>query len=226
MTFKRWFLATAAIMLLAGYLGRTALLTAIGRYLVVEDPPTPADVIAVPSGSFPDRILEAVALYKAGLAPRILICRERENAAYKRLRVLGVAVPRGFELNREVALQLGVPAQALVVVDQPPGSTFSEARVVLEYARRHGYGSILLVTSKYHTRRASRIYRHLAGGSERIVVRAARDDAFRADAWWRNRAWTRRVVIEYEKLAVFLLLDRWRTEPLPAASAEPARATP
>lgn len=185
---------------------------------MVEDALVPADAIIVPSGSFPDRILEAVALYEQGAAPRILLCRERESPAFRRLRELGVEVPHGYDLNRTVAAELGVPPEALVVVDQPPGSTLSEARRVLRYAREQGYRSVLVVTSKYHTRRAGYIYRHLAGDSMRVIVRPAREDAFRADSWWRNRAMTRRVIIEYQKLLVFLLLDRWRSVPLDARS--------
>jgi uncharacterized SAM-binding protein YcdF (DUF218 family) len=217
---RRW-LAIASIVVAAvafAYVLRVPILEAIGHYLVVEEPLEPADAIIVPSGSFPDRILEAVTLYQQGFAPRILLCRERENPAFRRLREMGVGVPHGYDLNRSVAEQLGVPPEALVVINQPPGSTSSEARRVLGYARERDYRTLLVVTSKYHTRRASYIYRHLAGDTMRFVIRPAREDAFRPDAWWRNRAMTRRVVIEYQKLLFFLVLDRWRIPALRPAS--------
>jgi uncharacterized SAM-binding protein YcdF (DUF218 family) len=211
-------IVVAAAALIAVLLGPTVL-GAAGRYLVEEDAPRRADAIVVLTGSYPDRILEAVALYKDGYAPRIILCREPENSGFRRLRELGVHVPKLFELNQSVAEQLGVPASAIAVVGRPAGSTYSEAELVLEHVLQHGDRSILLVTSKYHSRRAARIYRHLAAGRVQVIVRPAREDDFQPERWWRDRASTRRVVIEYQKLLTFLLLDRWRLARLPPPPA-------
>jgi uncharacterized SAM-binding protein YcdF (DUF218 family) len=197
-------------------------LRAAGRFLVEEDPLQHADAIVVLAGSYPDRILEAVALFREGWAPHIILCRELENAGFKKLRDLGVKVPRLYQLNRSVAEQLGVPPEAITVLDRPAGSTYSEAEVVLAEVLRRGYRSILLVTSKYHSARAARIYRYLADGRVTIIARPARDDDFQPEGWWRDRPSTRRVVIEYQKLLTFLLFDRWR---LPSVRVD-AEATP
>jgi len=211
----RRFVALASLVSLLGvYALRGPLLGAVGRFLVFEDPPAKADAIVVLAGSFPDRILEAVALYEEGLAPRIVLCREPEGRAMKRLRERGIRDGSGTDRNRDVALELKVPDAAIELVDRPAGSTFGEAKVVLEHMKKHGYHSILLVTSKMHTRRAAWIYRHVAGDDVTIIVRAARDDGFGPDDWWRNRVSTRRLVIEYQKLFVFLLVDQWGSEPM------------
>src|SRR5438034_845224 len=55
--------------------GAAALLAA-GRVLVVADPlPPRADAIVILAGSVPDRALAAADLYRAGLAPRVLVAR-------------------------------------------------------------------------------------------------------------------------------------------------------
>lgn len=203
------------------FLFRVPLLEAAGRFLIVDDPPAKADAIVVLSGSFPDRIMEGVALYKDGFAPRLVLCREPPNPALDRLEEIGVHVRRGSELNRDVAERLGVPASAIEIVERAAPSTFSEARQVLRHARDHGYDSILLVTSKYHTKRAAWIYRYLAGDAIRIIARPAREDSFDPDRWWHSRTSTRRVLVEYEKLLVFLLVDRWKVES-PAPLETPA----
>jgi uncharacterized SAM-binding protein YcdF (DUF218 family) len=211
--------------LLALAVGALPVLRAAGRFLVEDDPPQHADAIVVLSGSYPDRILEAVALYREGWAPHIILCRELENAGFRKLRDLGVRVPRVFELNRMVAEQLGVPADAISVLERPAGSTSSEAEVVLAYVLQRGFRSILLVTSKYHSARAGRIYRHLARGRVAVIVRPARDDDFEPEGWWRDRASARRVAIEYQKLLAFLFVDRWRGSPVvPVAAAAPTPA--
>ncbi|MBX3025506.1 YdcF family protein [bacterium] len=215
----RWrALAVVGLALLALAVAALPLLAAAGRFLVEDDPLRRTDAIVVLTGSYPDRIIEAATLYREGWAPRIILCREPENAGFARLRSLGVTVPRLFELNRSVAEQLGVPADAITVLDRPAGSTYSEAEVVLGDAIAHGYRSILIVTSKYHSTRAARIYRHLAAGRLEIIVRGARDDDFQPAGWWRDRPSTRRVVIEYQKLLTFLLLDRWKMAPVPDAA--------
>jgi len=219
----RRLLAGGAVLVAVAALARL-LLPAAGRFLVVADPPAHADAIVVLAGSYPDRILEAVELYRAGFAPRILICREPDTAAFRRVDELGVKIPRPHDVNRMVAEQLGVPPAAIVVLDRAGDSTYEEAEVVLDDVERHGYRSILLVTSKYHTRRAAEIYRALAGDQVQIIVRPANTDTFHSDDWWRDRTSTRRLVIEYEKWLTFQLLDRWRMAPVRVAPATPAPA--
>lgn len=219
---RRLLLFIVLIAAVAVYFTGSTLLTPIGAYLIDEDPAVPADAIVVLAGSVPDRILEGVTLYQDKLAPRIILSRGRENAAYAKLDALGVKLPRVYDLNRSVAEQLGVPATAIVEVGGgKDGSTLLEAQAMLSYVRAQGYKSILLVSSKSHTRRAAAIYRHLADGGVSVISRPSRFDRFQADGWWRDRTDIRRVLIEYQKLAVFLLLDRWRarptSEPVPVA---------
>jgi uncharacterized SAM-binding protein YcdF (DUF218 family) len=206
-------LAAAIALLLIAYLCAAPLLRSLGRFLVVDQVPERADAIVVLTGSFPDRILEAVDLFDGDFAPRIVLCREPENVGYRHLRERGVVMPRVFERNRIVAEQLGVPSEAITVLDRTGDSTFSEARAVLDYLAQIGATSMLLVTSKYHTRRAGAIYRHLAGDSMRVITRPARYGRFQPDAWWRDRRSLRRAVVEYQKLLLFHVHDRWNTEP-------------
>ncbi len=200
------------------------LLPAAGRFLVEGDPPEHADAIVVLAGSYPDRVLEAVELYREGLAPHILLCREPDTGGSRRLAELGVTLPRPSDLNRMVAEQLGVPASAIEVLERAGGSTYDEAEIVLDQVVRRGFTSILLVTSKYHTRRAAAIYRFLAGERVKIIVRPAREDDFQSERWWRDRISTRRLIIEYQKWLNFLLVDRWGLSPMAAPPATPARA--
>jgi len=217
-------LGVALLVLLAGALALAAppLLRRAGSFLIESEPPEHADTIVVLAGGYPDRILEAAALYREGWAPRMLLGREPENAGFRKLDALGVRVPRLVDINRTIAEQLGVPPEAIGVVDQPAGSTYDEAQVIIDTVLRQHDTSMLLVTSKYHSRRAARIYRFLAGERLRIIVRPARDDDFQPDGWWHSRVNQRRVVFEYEKLLGFWLIDRWRLRtaptPVPAAS--------
>ncbi len=203
-------LAAALLLGILAWFASPIFLAAAGAFLVADEEPVRSDAIVVLSGSFPDRILEAVDLYQAGFAAEIVLCREPENAGFRQLRDRGASVPRIFENNVSVAEQLGVPKQAITVLERSAGSTFTEARVVLQYLADRGAESMLLVTSKYHTRRAGAIYRHLAGGAIRVTTRPARYGAFQPGAWWRDRMSVRRLLIEYQKLVLFHCYDRWK----------------
>src|SRR5262249_26287874 len=114
--------ALMAVAVLA-YTARRPLLTAAGRFLVVEEPPRSAEAIVVLSGSIPDRILEAVDLYQAGLAPRIILTQEGPLPGLAAARARGVTLPEHHEQNISIAEQLGVPSAAITVVRTPAWST-------------------------------------------------------------------------------------------------------
>jgi uncharacterized SAM-binding protein YcdF (DUF218 family) len=200
------FVAAVAV----GYAGRRPLLTAIGGFLIVRDPPAPAGAIVVLAGSLPDRILEAVDLYQAQLAPRIILTREAALPGIDVLRARGGSLPEPYEENVRIAQQLGVPAVAISVLPEPVGSTLEEEQELVRYLRGQRIESILLVTSKAHTRRARLTFRTLAAGALRIAVCPSPYDPFEADNWWKRRGLVRRVVTEYGKLVYFVLVDRWR----------------
>jgi uncharacterized SAM-binding protein YcdF (DUF218 family) len=198
----------------AVYVARQPVLTAVGSFLVEKGPLRPADAIVVLGGSRPDRILEAIDLYQAGWAPRLVLTRGKPSAGIEALRARGGHMAEPHEVNVSIALQLGVPAQAVVVVSRASESTATEAEAVIRYVLQKEWQRVIVVTSKLHTRRAGWIYRTLAAGSVEVVMRPSRYDAFDSAQWWQSRTFTRRVVIEYQKLVVFAFRDSWRSRSL------------
>lgn len=219
--FRRLLLAAIAGALVFGLVAPQGILQAVGRFVVSTDVPQPADAIVVLSGSLPDRILEAVDLYKERFAPRILLVQERSRPGLAELERRGVRLPHAHDLNLEIATQLGVPRAALVLLDGPVNSTLSEADVIVEYLRREQLRSALIVTSKIHSYRAGVIYRWLVADEIDIRSTPSRHDPFDPDRWWLSRGYTRRLIFEYQKLVVFWLGDRWRA----ARSAPPISQT-
>jgi len=205
-----WMLGVLVALAVVAYVTRRPLLTRVGGFLIARDEPQPADAIVVLSGSVPDRILEAVDLYRAHLAPRIILTREPPLPGAEALRARGVSLPEHHEQNLSIAQQLGVPADAVVVLPTPVSSTLAEAHEVVPYLRAQHIQSILLVTSKLHARRARMTFRAVAAGGVSISICPSRYDPFAADTWWRSRVFARRVVIEYGKLLNYLVIDRWR----------------
>src|SRR5437762_12722014 len=117
--------------------GAAALLAA-GRMLVVADPlPPRADAIVILAGSVPDRALAAADLYRAGLAPRVVVTRERAGTGQAALHARGVRLPEEAELSVMVLRGLEVPSQAIVVHRRRAVSTESEARTIARWACAH-----------------------------------------------------------------------------------------
>ena len=203
-------LRLVVLLLLAGI----AAAACAGRILLVADPlPEHADAIVILAGSIPDRVLEAVDLYRTGLAPLIVISRERQRVADVPLRARGVRLPESDEITRSVLHQLGVPDDAVLRLRRRGQSTQSEARTIARWACSTRHRSLVVVTSSAHTRRARLILRQSLGDTVRLAVHPSRYDTFPPWRWWRVRHHAKTVLREYEKLAHYWLVERWTIQP-------------
>lgn len=174
-TFRATSLALAAIVVLL-LLFHTAVLTALGSYLVKAGPPEKADVIVVLAGDgFGRRILKAGELIEEGWAPHALI--SGPNGNYGRYEC-DLAIP--------FAVAAGYPESDFIHLEHHGRSTEEEARVVVDKLRQMGVKRVLLVTSNFHTRRAGRIF-HRAAPDLNIFVVASTDEFFKPDSWWHDR---------------------------------------
>ncbi len=181
-------LLTALACLLLAAVFHTAILAALGGYLVSAGPPSQADIAVVLAGdSSGNRIVKAGDLVRAGYAPRALVSGPY---GYYGFHESDLAIP--------FAEKAGYPASYFLALPNDSHSTKEEAEVVLQELRREGVHSFLLVTSDFHTRRAGRIYRALAPDLRCIVV-AAPDKYFSADGWWKNREGRKTFAIEWMK---------------------------
>ena len=199
---------TRLLVWIAG-LGAAALLVALpfaGRLLVVEDPLEKGDAIVVLSGAPAERWLEAADLYREGAAPRILLSPGRTTPAERIARERGVRLPSEAEVVRNALGQLHVPDEAISVMPGSLDNTAEEAAVCRQVAERHAWTRLIVVTSKYHSRRARFAFRReFRGTPVTIVVRPSRYDEARPAAWWKSRNDIRLLVYEYEKLLLYCL---------------------
>ncbi len=170
----------------------------------------PTTTVVVLSGSFPDRILEGADTFREVGATRLLLTREPPLPGGDVLRQRGVPVAEGDDLNRAAAIGLGVPEAAITVLDPAVSSTFAEAALVVDFLRRNQIHSVVVVTSKNHSRRAAWTFQATCGHDCEVRMRPSRYDPFNPDDWWRHRGLVRRVIIEYGKFMYFTLVDRWR----------------
>ena len=104
-----------------------------------------ADVIvAVSGGDTTARTVEAIKLYQAGWAPKLVF----SGAAYDKNSPSNAAVMRG------IALASGVPDEA-ISIDEYGRTTKQNAEETANLLESEGISSMILVTSSYHQRRTS-----------------------------------------------------------------------
>lgn len=172
------------------------ILYALGSMLVDAGPPHKADIIIVLGGdSDGGRIMKAAELMREGYAPRVLVS--------------GVADIYGrteSDLAIDFAVSKGAPRERFVPLYESNLSTTDEVSNDLREALARGAHSILVVTSEYHSRRSSRIFRRESSGMGVQVFMVASDTpAWGHGKWWHSREGQKLWLVEFEKtIADFL----------------------
>ena len=177
-----------------------------GRYLQHEDPLERADAMFVLGGARLERALETIDLYRAGYAPAIVLSPGHEEAAEAILRARGIRFPGEAEPVRDALVAMGVPGSAVLIGSPPVDNTAEEALMLRRLAAQHGWRKVIVITSKYHTRRTRfAMRRALDGSGVQPIVHATRYDLSDPAHWWRHRSELRFVLEEWEKLVAYRL---------------------
>ncbi len=185
----------------------------LGKWLVAEDEIVKSDIIVVLMGSVPDRILEAVDLYQDGFADQIVMVNTH-MVGYDILLNRGVEIPGNAQLSQSAANSLGVQDEDILILDGNAKSTQDEAVIIKNYLRdKKNIDSIILVTSKYHSKRTKKIFvKALDGLNPGIIVTSSpsKYDTYNSEHWWRNREDVKRVIFEYLKLFNFYTREQFQ----------------
>ena len=178
----------------------------IGSYLYAEDPLERADAICVLAGTRMERQLEAADLYLQGWAQHIVLTEETPDGGIVTLERRGFDFPSNAEIARDIIVRLGVPSTAIEILREIHDSTAHEANSLRRIALARGWKRVIVVTSKFHTRRGGfAIRRELKGSRTDVIMRGSRYDPADPLHWWRTRADVRNAISEAQKLAVYAL---------------------
>jgi uncharacterized SAM-binding protein YcdF (DUF218 family) len=171
-----------------------------------EDPLQHADAIMVLAGTRFERPIEAADLYRAGWAPRILMTHQKPEAALAALSARGVALPTDEDLAADALVRIGVPRDRIVMPTQFHDNTAQEAQTLRAYAVENHWTRVIVVTSKFHLRRAGfAMRRELKGTGVEVVMRGSRYDPSQPERWWASRGDWRWMMSEAPKLVAYAL---------------------
>ena len=194
-----------AVACLVGLALATLCFVYAASILVVETPPKQADVGLVLAGDF-SRALYASDLYHQGFVPKIWLSRPERERSLRQLDAVGVPFPRQEDVSRAVLLRKEVPDDCIEMFGSEVVSTIEEARAVAELLEQHPeIHSLLLITSRFHVRRAEAIFRMVLRAHPHLDIHAVGTpyDGFVVDEWWKDRDSARQVALETAKLLLF-----------------------
>jgi uncharacterized SAM-binding protein YcdF (DUF218 family) len=178
---RRWLILGGIFIVLAG---AATLFFTVGEWLVVEDKLAHADVVVVLSGRIPERAVEAARVYKAGYADQVWI--SPPVSPVNDLKAMNISYLGEDFYNEKVLIAQGVPPDAIHILERPDANTEAEVRQTAEDLRNMDFHSVIMVTSKPHTRRVRTIWRKLVGSEPRMIVHFAPDDPYDGSHWWRH----------------------------------------
>lgn len=197
-------LAAAALLLALPVFFHAAVLESLGSFLITEDPLQKAAAIIALRGQVPFRDLEAAKYFREGLAPVVILVPSKAREEGLEMKRLGVKVIEDWEYGREVLLKQGVPQSAIVVTKGEGEGTLEELRAAYDVLPDKT-APVILVTSKFHTRRTRLTWNYVTGGRSQAISRAASGDPFDPSRWWKERRFVLAVVREYMGLANYWL---------------------
>ena len=199
-----------AIVAGGAYLLLPELLVWLGTLLIAEVEAFPADAIVVLSGGGPDRAREAADLYRAGLAPRVVITTQETPDNYRELARLGIELVLPHDNDLRVLHGFGISDENILRIEEESTDSMGELIRVREFAADQGWSRLIVVTSNYHSRRALLISDYVFDTDWQIAVIGSRYSEFRPNQWWQEVRHVRTFLIEFQKLIAYEIYLRPR----------------
>jgi uncharacterized SAM-binding protein YcdF (DUF218 family) len=211
--FRLLFLLFSLFVLAALYLARRPLMRFAGESWVLDEPAKQSDALIVlgDDNYVADRSFKAADLYRAGVAPVVVVSGRmlRANA--------GVADVMIHDLQ-----SFGVPASAIMKLTHRAQNTQEEASEVAHLIQNRGWKRVQIVTSNYHARRVRFIYERVLPRGVTVHVSGARDSEFDPLRWWETRQGEKLFLSE---LAGYLVAW-WQLRGKPASQRETSFVVP
>ena len=181
---RRWFWLAAMVGVLGVGVGYRGILRGVAHGWIVDEPPAPAAAIVILGGGEDYRPFAAARLWRAGLAPVILV----PDVEVRATEALGLR-PTTTQVILGVLKAEGVPESAIVRIGQAVTSTRDEAMAVrawvntLPPASPSGPRLLIIPTDPFATRRTNAFFEKTLPSWD---VRVVRTDPVNidVDAWW------------------------------------------
>lgn len=172
---------------------------AITRFLFVEDVAQPVDLCFILGCPTPTNMDPAIALYRAGLAPFLMIAGHGPNRQ---------PVPESIRF-RDYALARDIPGEVMLIETESTNTKENFAFSDPIIATRFGWErvrTVALVAKPYHMRRAIMTARQQWPTHVRLVARPSQEaHDVQASDWWRTPTGRNYVLKELRAIGTYAL---------------------
>ena len=183
---------------------RIPLLTALGRYLIVEHEAEKADVIVCLAGKNVERSLAVVDAYRKGLAPYIFMAKKSKPDGFEYLTKKVRTYPADFDLFTSIMEGFQIPEKVILSPVDRVDNTLDEARLVHKFVLDRGFKSLILITSLTHSRRAWLTFTKVfKDDGIKIISLPSHYQRFNPKDWWKKRKCIKGLVLEYQKVIYY-----------------------
>lgn len=176
-----------------------------GWFIDFSEPPRKADLIVVLAGGYA-RPFYAADLYKEGWAPEVWVSRPYRPPGELKAVALGVDFPAEHEINRDILIRSGVPGERIHLYGDSVMSTANEAMALGKAVELAGK-TVLIVTSRHHSRRAKWIFRTTLPRTAFLACATPYEEFTRK--WWTKQDLARAAVLESVKTLYYLVGGRF-----------------
>jgi uncharacterized SAM-binding protein YcdF (DUF218 family) len=173
----------------------------MGNLVVTDEQPLPSDAVVVLNTGieYYPRLIQAADIYRQGLVDTVVINGNRKNDTLRELEAGGFkrCCPWYADAVKILGMH-GVPEEKIIWISvEDAYDTVSEADVVGAELIKRKFVSLILTTSKYHTRRAKYIWKQMYQNQMTIFMVSAKTDPYDPDTWWKDGRQIRWLLAEY-----------------------------
>ena len=189
------------LTLVGCFIFRTAILRAFSNYLIVETNCDNMEYAFVLSGGAYDRGNEGASLYHEGKVKHIICIGENQSPD---IMALGIDTLE-CDLTKLQLIHMGVPEVAISLIKEGT-STLEESEIILNFCMAKGLDSILIISSKFHTRRVHQVFtKKFSEEGIYVCIHGAPSSLYDEVNWWKSEYGLIALNNEYLKQCYYLI---------------------
>ena len=169
--------------------------------IVVDEHPGRTDAVVVLNTGveYYPRLIQAADLYRRKLAAHVVINGNRKTETLQNLELQGFQkCCLWYADSIRILAMFGVPEAKIIRISiEDAYDTVSEADAVGRELLKRQWKTVIVTTSKYHTRRARFIWQKMYKDRLAIYMVAAQNDPYDPNNWWKDGRQIRWLLAEY-----------------------------